>query len=219
MSMTPSEEILSAIRYAPGPIGVAAIYEQCKRIENISDVSCRLSQLFAQGKVAREEITTANNRKAYAYSLPKKDAPDAAPATPGAAPAARERKKPGPKPKAKPDLPIPSLGESVNKALAGAADKLAAAAGKPDQIPSLGESLAGAAGRTARREPEQPADDAEVARGLDLVARQQEAERLADSILARLKRELAPIPSALEAAADTAGLHIHVHIARVEVHL
>lgn len=211
MSMTPNEEILSVIRYAPGPIGVAAIYEQCKGIENISDVSSRLSQLFAQGKVARQEITTANNRKGFAYTLPERvpapaETPAAPAATPDVAPATRDVAPPAPERK-----------PATRKLDRKAATRKPAAPALP--IPSLGESMAGAAGKTVRRQPERQADDAEVARGLDLVARQQEAERLADSILARLKRELAPIPSALEAAADTAGLHIHVHIARVEVHL
>lgn len=206
MSMTPNEEILSVIRYAPGPIGVAAIYEQCKGIENISDVSSRLSQLFAQGKVARQEITTANNRKGFAYTLPERaPAPAETTATPDATPNVAV---------ATPDVAPPAPQRNLERK---PATRKPADAALP--ITSLGESLDGAAGKTARRTPAPKADDAEVARGLDLVERQQQAERLADSILARLRRELAPIPSTLEGAAGTAGLHIHVHIARVEVHL
>lgn len=87
--MTPNEEILQIIRYAPGPIGASAIYEKCKSIESISDVSSRLSQLFNQGKLKREEVITANNRKALAYSIPKPgEAESAAPAAAPSAPAA-----------------------------------------------------------------------------------------------------------------------------------
>lgn len=69
--MTQTEEILSIIRYAPGPIGAAGIYEQCKGIERMSDVSSLLSQLFSAGKVDRVEITTDKNRRSYAYMLKK----------------------------------------------------------------------------------------------------------------------------------------------------
>lgn len=79
--MSPYEEILHIIRNAPGPIGSADIYDKCKSIETIGDVSSRLKQLLDKGKVVREEITTANNRKGFAYSLPN---PDAAPADPDA---------------------------------------------------------------------------------------------------------------------------------------
>lgn len=70
--MSPNEEIISIIRYAPGPIDAASIYDKCKSIENIKDVSSRLSQLYNQGKLARTEIVTPNNRKGFAYSIPQK---------------------------------------------------------------------------------------------------------------------------------------------------
>ena len=70
--MSPNEEILSIIRYAPGPIDTASIYDKCKSIENIKDVSSRLSALYNQGKLARSEIVTPNNRKGFAYSIPEK---------------------------------------------------------------------------------------------------------------------------------------------------
>lgn len=70
--MSPNEEILSIIRYAPGPIDTASIYDKCKSVENIKDVSSRLSQLYNQGKLARTEILTANNRKGFSYSIPQK---------------------------------------------------------------------------------------------------------------------------------------------------
>lgn len=80
--MSPYEEILYIIRNAPGPIGSADIYDKCKSIETIGDVSSRLKQLLDKGKVVREGITTASKRKAFVYSLPT---PDAAPAPAGKA--------------------------------------------------------------------------------------------------------------------------------------
>jgi hypothetical protein len=72
--MSPNEEIISIIRYAPGPIDTASIYDKCKSVENIKDVSSRLSALYNQGRLARTEIVTANNRKGFAYSIPQKTA-------------------------------------------------------------------------------------------------------------------------------------------------
>lgn len=161
--MTPNEEILQIIRYAPGPIGASAIYEQCKSIENISDVSSRLSQLFNQGKLDRIEITTANNRKGFAYSIKKPgEAESAAPAAEPSAPAAPAAAKPAAaktrgKEKAKPD-PVANGLDQVESVLKDSA--------APDQV-TVKEALAG----------KQPGAD---------------AARLADAIIADIHKQLAP---------------------------
>lgn len=193
--MTPNEEILQIIRYAPGPIGASAIYEKCKSIESISDVSSRLSQLHAQGKVAREEITTPNNRNGFAYTLPKPAAvhaeSDAAtdPETDTAAPA------PAPKakrtPRSRPD-PVANGLDQPEAALKGSA-----AAVLPAPIPT--------AVRPGRPEGNAPAEGLPGA----------DPARLADAILARLRRQLAP------AQAADAGIpaSMSIHIAHLEIHL
>lgn len=92
-----------------------------------------------------------------------------------------------------------------------------------------------------RRTAPAAAGDDEISKGLDLV--QQHAapevsgdlyaraknstqvedrlkdERLADAILARLKRQLAPTLCELEAAAGMDRLNVHIHIEQVDVHL
>ncbi|MDT3707456.1 MAG: hypothetical protein ROZ09_11560 [Thiobacillus sp.] len=205
--MSPNEEILQVIRYAPGPIGAAGIYEQCKGIENINDVSSRLSQLFAQGKVDRVEITTANNRKGYAYLLPRKGAGEAAPAAaaPGAvietpttgeapapaeaaaAPAAAqpkpERKKPGRKPKADP----------VAKAL--------------DQV------------EAALKDSPAPNPAAKASPRCDQVAHllPTDAEKLANAIIAKTSKQLAPLSFERSDAANP--IVINIHIEQLDIHM
>jgi predicted Zn-dependent protease len=160
----------------------------------------------------RVEIVTANNRKGFAYTLPKKDAEQekAENATPGALPAAvakaldaagiaapesaaqpaespaptkPDRKKPGPKPKAKAD-PVAKALDQVEAAL-----KISPApAPAADPQPQTAEAKPGA-----------------------------DATKLADAIIARLKRELAPMPSELDAISG--GATIHVHIEQIDIHL
>lgn len=72
--MTPNEEIIQIIRLSPEPISAADIYEQCKSIETIGDVSSRLSQLFARGLIFRNDITTPGNRKGFVCTMKPSEA-------------------------------------------------------------------------------------------------------------------------------------------------
>lgn len=195
MSMSPNEEILSAIRYAPGPISAVDIYEQCRGIESIKDVSSRLSQLFAQGKVEREEIVTANNRKGFAYSLPKKQ-----PAGEAAAAGI-------------PASDIPTLGELLGapeKPVVPAKAAKPARKAKPKADPvAAGLDQVAAAVSASKVQPEtaKPATD---------------AARIADAIIAHLKPLLAPRignPLTPVSVDGDRVIDIRIHIDQVDIHL
>lgn len=196
--MSPNEEILSAIRYAPGPISAVDIYEQCRSIESIKDVSSRLSQLFAQGKVARTEITTANNRKGFAYSLPKKQ--------PAAAPEPAHAAEPG-------GDEAGTAGDAVIPASTGSLGEQPSAAAKPKRKPKpkADPVAAGldqvAAVVAASKPPPQAAKPAQ--HGSDAA--------LADAILARVRQQLQPMEATLESVASP--ITISVHIEQIDIHL
>lgn len=199
MSMSQNEEILSAIRYAPGPISAVDIYEQCRGIESIKDVSSRLSQLFAQGKVAREEIVTANNRKGFAYSLPKKQPAGEAAAAPAEA--------------GNPASDIPTLGELLGapeKPVVPAKAAKPARKAKPKADPvAAGLDQVAAAVSASKVQPEtaKPATD---------------AARIADAIIAHLKPLLAPRignPLTPVSVDGDRVIDIRIHIDQVDIHL
>lgn len=211
--MSPNDEILSIIRYAPGPIGAAGIYERCKSIENITDVSSRLSQLYAQGKVAREEITTPNNRKGYAYTLPR---PAADRATPNVAVATPDVAQQEDAPVS--ELVIPTLGSGDDAHLAKPSTAGAARRRRGSRMEAaLKDSQAPAAQR---------ADEAMLQRLKALPPMRERgrgdpapdgtpkpddaAAALAGAILAHVRRQLAPQHDAQP---------LHIHIAHLEIHL
>jgi hypothetical protein len=196
MSLTTTDEILSIIRYAPGPIGAAGIYEQCKQVEDMNNLSSRLSQLHKAGRIVRHEITTINNRKAFAYTLP------GASADGGAEPAAGQSATPvhGSPPSA-PQGDALSLGCTAGKAVRQRKppkDSVAAA------LDGVEASLAAA--KSAPQRESAAADPAAIA----------------DGMLARARHQLgaalrAPLSGGV--GITTAPGSITINVERVEIHI
>lgn len=207
-------ELLYLIGRASTPLSGAELYERCELADEIVKVSKAIANLVSDGKIVR---APGDGRARYQLADGV-----AAPAPAGKtgrskavqeADAARTHAPCGTPPTKVPPAPgLPKL-----------------------DIPGLGDHLAGlggaAAGKTVRREPEPrpaPNEDAEVARGLDLAEKRltgtpTEADaRLADAILARLKRQLAPLtgrPVVGDVEVTTAPGAIHVHVQSVEINI
>lgn len=201
------DEILFVIGRASEPLDSGQIYERCELADEIKQVSQALWGLKEAKKLTvvegsgRPRYVLANGVSAPApagkagrsKAAQKNDAATAKPAdAAGLLTVGYGMPLTGTRPAPEstpPALDIPTLGDRP------------ADSGKP--VPS--EAVA--------------ADDAAIAKGLDLVEAQLSSERLADAILARLKRQLAPTLCELEAAAGMDRVNVHIHIEQVDFHL
>ncbi len=204
-------ELLYLIGRASSPLSSAELYERSELADEIVKVSKALANLQNDGKIVRVE---GPGRARYKLADGV-----AAPAPAGKAGRSKAEQKDDTGAPAKPDDAAGLLTVGYGKPLTGI--RPAPEAGPPAlDIPGLGDHLAGlggAAGQTVRREPE--VDDEAVAKGLDQVERQLEAGHLADAIIARLKRQLAPTLAEMEAAIGLDRLNVHIHIEQVDIHL
>lgn len=202
---TLKNELLYLIGRATAPMSSAELYDKCELADEIAKVAKAVATLQSDGKIVR---VAGEGRARYTLAA---GVPAPAPAgkegrsravqkDDAAAAAAQSAPMTGIRPAAEPELPeLPVL-----------------------DIPNLGDhlaGLAGAAGKTVRRPAPVAAGDDEIGKGLDLVEQQVSAERLADAIIARLKRQLAPTLCELEAAAGMDRLNVHIHIEQVDFHL
>lgn len=200
---TLKNELLYLIGRATAPMSSAELYDKCALADEIAKVAKAVATLQSDGKIVR---VAGDGRARYTLAA---GVPAPAPAGKEGrskavqkddAAAAQSAPLTGIRPAAEPELPeLPELPVL--------------------DIPNLGDHLAGAAGKTVRRPAPATAHDDEVGKGLDLVEQQNSAERLADAIIARLKRQLAPTLCELEAAAGMDRLNVHIHIEQVDVHL
>ena len=189
------DELLYLIGRATAPMSSADLYEKCELAEEVSNVAKAVANLQSDGKIVRAE---GEGRARY-----KLAAGVAAPAPAGKT----GRSKAVQQDDAAPAQSAPLTGirpapESTPPAL---------------DIPTLGDRPADA-GKPMPNEAA-AADDAAIAKGLDLVEAQLSSERLADAILERLKRQLAPTLGELEAAAGMDRVNVHIHIEQVDFHL
>lgn len=194
------DELLYLIGRATAPMSSADLYEKCELADEIVKVAKAVANLQGDGKIQR---APGEGRARYTLA-----AGVAAPAPAGKEGRSRAVQKDdattaqaapltGIRPAFEPGLPVLD-------------------------IPNLGDHLAGlggAAGKTVRRPAPAVAGDDEIGKGLDLVEAQLNDERLADAIIARLKRQLAPTLCELEAAAGMDRLNVHIHIEQVDFHL
>lgn len=206
------DEILFVIGRATIALNSSEIYERCTLADEMKQVSNAIFQLKDAGKI---EAAEGDGRKRYkladglAAPAPagKAGRPAEAPAEPAAGDMRAKGREEAAHRRAEPGKPIAGVRPEPGLPVL--------------DIPRLGESLGGAAGKTVRRdaEPPQSPDDDEIAKGLDQVERQVDAEHLADAIIARLKRQLAPTLCEMEAAAGLDRLNVHIHIEQIDFHL
>lgn len=197
-------ELLYLIGRATAPLSCADLYEKCELADEVAQVAKALSNLQSDGKIvrvpgegrARYKLAAGVAAPAPAGKTGRSKAvraDDAARSAPDTGIRPEPETEPGP-----PALDIPPLADP-------------------------GISLQGAAGKTQRATASlaqpSPSDDDEIGKGLDLVERRLADERLADAIIARLKRELAPTICELEAAAGLDRMNVHIHIEQVDFHL
>lgn len=197
---TLKNELLYLIGRATAPMSSAELYDKCELADEIAKVAKAVATLQSDGKIVR---VAGDGRARYTLAA---GVPAPAPAGKEGrskavqkddAAAAQSAPLTGIRPAAEPELPeLPVL-----------------------DIPNPGDHLAGAAGKTVRRPAPAAAGDDEIGKGLDLVEQPVSAERLADAIIARLKRQLAPTLCGLEAAAGMDRLNVHIHIEQVDFHL
>lgn len=237
---TLKDEILFILGRASEPLDIGQIYERCTLAEEIKRVSDALWILRTDGKIAFAE---GDGRKRYvlatgiAAPAPAGKAGrsarmpvigvDSKPALPLYGPICNPIR-PFAEPGEPPKIDIPTIGDP--------GIGLNGAAGKTQRANQRGKQVATLADTDAER-----LADAATAKGLDLVeqhagpevsgdgyARAKNSahvearmsdERLADAILARLKRQLAPTLCELEAAAGMDRMNVHIHIDQVDVHL
>lgn len=197
-------ELLYLLGRASAPLSGAELYERCELADEIAKVAKALANLQSDGKIVR---VPGDGRARYKL----------ADGVAAPAPAGKEGRSKA--------VQADDAGSRPLTGVRPAADRQEAGPPRLD-IPSLADqigSLSGGAGKTVRRgiaPAGQPAtSDDEVAKGLDQVEAQLQAARLADAILARVKRQLAPTLCELEAAAGLDRLHVHVHIEQVDIHL
>lgn len=190
-------ELLYLIGRASAPLSCAELYEKCELAEEIAKVAKALNNLQSDKNIVPikgEGGTRYKLADGVAATAPAGKVGRPPVADPDAAPAA-QRAVPKPKPQQKPApaLEIPTLGATPGP---------------------RGEQVAKLLDTDAER-----LADAATARGLDLVEARLADERLADVIIARLKRQLAPTLCELEAAVGMDRLNVHIHIEQVDVHL
>lgn len=207
-------ELLYLIGRASAPLSGAELYERCELADEIAKVAKALANLQSDGKIvrvpgegrARYKLADGVAAPAPAGKIGRSKAvqADDSHTRPARIVVAPDETKPAP---GLPAIDIPAPRESappyrekgrieaaLRRAEKGAAERSEPAAAKPTE-------------------------DDEIARGLDQVEEHVKAARLADAILARVKRQLAPTLCELEAAAGLDRLHVHVHIEQVDIHL
>lgn len=216
------DELLYLIGRATAPMSSAELYEKCELADEIAKVAKAVANLQGDGKIVR---APGEGRARYTLAA----------GVPAPAPAGKEGR----------SRAVQKDDAAAAQAAPLTGIRPAVEPGLPVlDIPNLGDHLAGlggAAGKTVRRPATAAAADDEIGKGLDLVEQhavpevsgdlyaraknstQVEArlkdERLADAIIARLKRQLAPTLCELEAAAGMDRLTVHIHIEQVDFHL
>lgn len=190
-------ELLYLIGRASAPLSGAELYERCELADEIVKVSKALANLQNDGKIVRVE---GPGRARYKLSDGV-----AAPAPAGKTGRTKAMRARASVPAQEAGLPV------VN---------IPASSPAPDALTETFERLAHAG--------KQKADEEAIARGLDLAAQHlgdaptESDARLADAILARLKRQLAPLmrpPVVGDVEVTTAPGAIHVHVQSVEINI
>ncbi|MDA8254162.1 MAG: hypothetical protein M0Z99_00755 [Betaproteobacteria bacterium] len=200
------DEVLYVIGRATAPLSGPEIYERCELADEMKQVSDALFQLKDAEKIVRVEGEGRARYKLAAGVMAPAPAgkagrphvadPDAAPPKAKAPAPARSAARPA----AKPSLPvidIPPPGYAADTQLTEREKGRVEAA--------LHRAEKGSAAPAVLAEP------VEAQRSADT--------RLADAIIARLKRDLAPTLCEMEAASGLDRLNVHVHIEQVDIHL
>lgn len=192
------DEILFILGRSSSPLDSGQIYERCELAEEIKRVSDALWVLRTEGKIA---FAAGEGRKRYVLAKGV--------ATP--APAGKAGR-----PAADPGLSLDGAAGSARRAPdAPSAGVQPAVESDPNPLPVVDIPTLGEAAPPACPDPVEGLFDERV----EGLAAGSNAERLADAIIARLKRQLAPTPCELEAAAGLDRLSIHIHIEQVDFHL
>lgn len=190
------DELLYLIGRSTAPMSSADLYEKCELADEVTKVAKAVANLQSDGKIVRVE---GDGRARYKLATGV-----AAPAPAGKAGRSMAVQKDDAAHSRPPGLDIPQLGDH----------------------PADAEIAKGLDLVNAQLFAERLADDPEVsgdlyarAKNSEQVAQQLSDERLADAIIARLKRQLAPTLCELEAAAGMDRMNVHIHIEQVDVHL
>lgn len=190
------DEILFVIGRATAPLNSSEIYERCTLADEMKQVSNAIFQLKDLGKIAAAE---GDGRKRYTLA-------------PGvSAPAPEGKAGRPPEASAAPAEPAAAAAPVTGTSVGRSPIRPAPEPGLPVlDIPKPAEAAPPACpGPVAGLFDERVED----------LAAGSNAERLADAIIARLKRELAPTMCELEASAGLDRLNVHIHIEQVDFHL
>lgn len=214
------DELLYLIGRASAPLSSADLYEKCELADEVAKVAKAVANLQSDGKIVR---VTGEGRARYTLA-PGVDAPAPAGKT-GRSKAVQKddaaRGAAQTPPAAAAGIEIPTLGTAA--ARKPKADRIVVKA-----VPITGLRPAAEPSLPAIDIP--PHDDAEIAQGLDQVEQHlsgagkadapgADASRLADAIIARLKRQLAPSFVGMDLADGLDRIAVHIHIEQIDFHL
>lgn len=190
------DELLYLIGRASAPLSSAELYEKCELADEMTKVAKAVANLQNDGKIVR----VAGEGRAR-YKLAGGVATRAAASKVGPSSAVQKDDAAG---LLTVGFPVAGIRPVPEPGLATL------------DIPTIGEPSA-----PVRPESGEglPIDDKEIGKGLDQVERQLESERLADAIIARLKRQLAPAFVGMDAADGLDRIAVHIHIEQVDIHL
>ena len=196
---TLNNELLYRIGRASTPLSSAELYERCELADDITKIAKAINNLQSDGKIVRVE---GEGRARYKIA-------------PGMV-------APAPAGKAGRSKAVQADDAAHGTPLSGVQPAPEPALPKID-IPPLGapDHVADAAPKEPQTEREKGRVEAAFWRAKKSTARELATNdaRLADAIIARLKRQLAPTLCELEAAAGMDRLNVHIHIEQVDFHL